>query len=235
MQPKKTLKSAWYKWTMENHTFSNIKLTDGDLKTISGAVMEYLSSEADHLASNGVEGDELAAASRVKDILPSLKYFFPAVPKPMERPKPLSSDQSAQNVIFMKEANKLWRKAAEELNNRIIEFIARTVKGSNKSTPRIDEERERKGKAASEGKDDDMGTSNSRANIGDSGYDTMEERRNKAKRLEQQCLNEMGIKQLKKWLEEDEDAKIANENEDAASKLKEKKDAFDSFIKKKNG
>lgn len=110
---KKTLKSAWFRWAMEYHSFSMIHLSDADVAGLSGGVKEFLTSESDLIASGGNYGEELERASRVKNILPSLKYFFPAVPKPNEKAKPLTNDQKAQNVIFMREARKLWRKAGE--------------------------------------------------------------------------------------------------------------------------
>ena len=40
-----------------------------------------------------------------------------------------------------------------------------------------------------------------------SSYETTEERTHKAKKLELQCLSELSLKQLKIWIEEDEDKK----------------------------
>ena len=108
---KKTLKSAWFRWAMEHYAFSMIHLSDSDVAGLSGAVKEFLSSESDIIASAGNYGEELDRASRVKNILPSLKYFFPQIPKPNEKARPLTNDQKAQNAIFMREAKKLWRKA----------------------------------------------------------------------------------------------------------------------------
>jgi hypothetical protein len=108
---KKTLKSAWFRWAMEFHAFSMIHLSDADVAGLSGAVKEFLTSESDIIASGGNYGEELERASRKKNILPSLKYFFPQVPKPNEKARPLTNDQKAQNSIFMREAKKLWRKA----------------------------------------------------------------------------------------------------------------------------
>jgi hypothetical protein len=96
---------------MEFHAFSMIHLSDADVAGLSGAVKEFLTSESDIIASGGNYGEELERASRKKNILPSLKYFFPQVPKPNEKARPLTNDQKAQNAIFMREAKKLWRKA----------------------------------------------------------------------------------------------------------------------------
>lgn len=96
---------------MEHYSFSMIHLSDKDVDSLSGAVKEFLFSESDIIASAGNYGEELERASKVKNILPSLKYFFPQVPKPNEKARPLTNDQKAQNVIYMREARKLWRKA----------------------------------------------------------------------------------------------------------------------------
>jgi hypothetical protein len=96
---------------MEHHSFSMIHLSDNDVAGLSGAVKEFLFSEADIIASSGTYGEELERASKTKNILPSLKYFFPQVPKPNEKARPLTNDQKAQNAIYMREAKKLWRKA----------------------------------------------------------------------------------------------------------------------------
>ena len=56
-----------------------IHLSDADVAGLSGGVREFLQSESDIVASSGNYGQALEAASRVKNILPSLKYFFPQV------------------------------------------------------------------------------------------------------------------------------------------------------------
>ena len=117
---------------MEYHAFNMIHLSDADVAGLSGGVREFLTSESDLIASGGNYGEELERASRTKNILPSLKYFFPAVPKPNEKAKPLTNDQKAQNLIFMREARKLWRKAEDELKNRVTEYVAKTMKAGGK-------------------------------------------------------------------------------------------------------
>ncbi|KAJ1437688.1 hypothetical protein B484DRAFT_392641, partial [Ochromonadaceae sp. CCMP2298] len=164
------------------------------------------------------------AASKVKNILPSLKYFFPQVPKPGEKAKPLTADQRAQNSIYMREARVLWRGAGEELGNRLVEFVARAVRGGSGKGGRGG------GESKSEGKDGE----------GDRGgqegaYDTQEERVNRAGRYEQQCLQELSLRQLKAWIEEDEEAQASRANEGAMEKLKMAKESHEQFVKKKDG
>lgn len=100
-----------------------IHLSDSDVAGLSGGVREFMTSESDLIASAGNYGEELDRASRTKNILPSLKYFFPQVPKPNEKARPLTSDQKAQNVIFMREARKLWRKAGAMMQSVTYEYL----------------------------------------------------------------------------------------------------------------
>jgi hypothetical protein len=63
------MKSIWCKWTTEHHGFHNVKLTEADLATLSGAVHEFIDVEIDPETEEKVH------------FLPTLKYFFPAIPK----------------------------------------------------------------------------------------------------------------------------------------------------------
>ena len=71
-----TMKDHWTKWTMEHHRFSNIKLTPEFVTQFTGGVKEYLEKEE-------LDGVECY-------VMLSLKYFFPAKPKPKESTKPLT-------------------------------------------------------------------------------------------------------------------------------------------------
>lgn len=99
----KTMQSVWFKWAMEHHTFENVAVSIEDIKGFTGALKEYLQVV-----------DE-------QSYIPSIKYFFPAAPKPGEPPKPLLQDQKAQNTIFQRECRKLWRSAKLELEEKINE------------------------------------------------------------------------------------------------------------------
>lgn len=85
--------TAWTRWARENHTFSNIRFNSEQASKFSATVREFLDQEGDDF------------------ILMSLKYSFPAKPKPNEKPKPLSSDQLLQNEVFNKECKRIWRAA----------------------------------------------------------------------------------------------------------------------------
>jgi hypothetical protein len=235
------------KWAMEYHTFSMLILTSDDLNVLSEAVKEFLFSEADLVASSGANEEDINSANKIKNILPSLKYFFPAVPKPNEKPRPLTNDQKNQNAIFMRELKKLWKKSQVELGNRIIEYVAKGLKAMEKEKDRDDEddrdrdrdrrressEKEQKSKKFFLNDDEDgLFTKGRKSSAPSASYDPNSKI---AKQFESQCLNELALKRLKLWIEEDEDKKVAEENEDALSKLKEAKIAHEQFVKKKDG
>lgn len=102
------MKSTWTKWTMEYHSFSNVTFDLEIYNQFSGAVKEFV-DEVDNMY-----------------VLMSLKYAFPAVSKPGEPAKPLSSDQKLKNSLFLKEVGKVWVAAKEELRLRVLESISRS-------------------------------------------------------------------------------------------------------------
>lgn len=124
---KKTMKSVWQKWTMENHSFSMVQLSDEEVKPFTGAVKENLQTD-----ENGVQ------------IYASLKYNFPGVPKPGEKAKPVTNDQRLLNLIFMKECGKVWRAAKEEMRQRVLEAVGvaqqRGMKGHRSGSDYQDQE-----------------------------------------------------------------------------------------------
>eukprot|EP01033_Poteriospumella_lacustris_P002248 gene2248-1646_t len=191
---KKSLKAVWTRWAMEFYSLSMLRLTQRDLTTISDAVKEFLLSESELLIYSDPE--EAAKADKEKNILPSLKYFFPAVPKPNEKPRPLTNDQKAQNVIYLRELRKLWKKAEEEMNNRVEEYVARGLKAS------AELEGESKERAAKTVGRTDLAEDAKR-------------KQSLVKQLESQCLMELSLRRLRDWIEQDEDEKLKDENEKA--------------------
>ena len=111
-----TMKKMWLKWTNENHTFENVTLSKADQDAFSGAVKEYMDFERDDM------GKPISGA---KCWLPSLKYTFPAVPKPGEKAKPLTNDQKQQNLVFSRECRKLWSEALSDLRQRIADGVSK--------------------------------------------------------------------------------------------------------------
>ena len=181
---QKPLRNYWMKWAMENHTCNNVILSDNDVKLLSAATAEYF----DH-TSDG------------ETILPSLKYFFPAIPKKStEKAKPLTSDQKTQNIFYLREMKKLWKFANNELNNRLIDYITIKEQQILKSTDNIH-------------------------NI------NRIKLRNK---LEIQGLNEMSLKQLSEWSEEDQDRINKRINDDLLDKVKIAKTSHEQWVKSKD-
>ena len=93
---------------MEYHTFNNVQFDESIYNQFSGAVKEFVDEVDGHY------------------VLMSLKYSFPAVPKPGETAKPLTTDQKLKNSLYMKEVGKVWASAKEELKLRVLESIKRS-------------------------------------------------------------------------------------------------------------
>lgn len=197
--PKKTMKSCWMKWIIEHHTFNQVVLSDTDYDSFSGAVKEYLYEDNE---SNTFQ-------------LLSLKYHTPSIPKkPGEKSRPLTNDQKYQNFMFMREAKKLWKRAKDELESRVIEFIA---KGIHKSSG-MKKESEIKHKMSQ--------------NLHQ--RDTEDVKKAQERYLEVSCLHELSLKQLKAWIEIDEDKKLTEENRQLQEKMKEAKAQHEGWLKEKD-
>jgi hypothetical protein len=98
---QKTLKHVWLKWARDNHTFSNVKFTASEVSAFSATLKEFLEPAGDDF------------------VLLSLKYSFPAKPKPNEKPKPLTSDQQLQNAAFNKQCMRVWKEARAEVEKSV--------------------------------------------------------------------------------------------------------------------
>lgn len=163
------MQGAWMRWTREHHTFSNIRFNSEQASKFSATVREFLDQDGDDF------------------ILMSLKYSFPAKPKPNEKPRPMSADQILQNDVFNKECKRVW-KAAKTIVESGGDSVAR--------------EQSAKGSA-------DRGSKPS-------------------------SLFSFGLPQLRRWLEEDEDKAQERAKEIAYGKSKDKKVAYEGFIKNKD-
>lgn len=178
----KPLRTYWMRWAMEHHTFNMVELNDDEVSKFSEAVKEYLDT-----------------SEPGKTILPSLKYFFPAVPKkPNEKVKPLTNDQKLQNNIYLREMKRVWKNAKKELIDRLREYVARREQQSTK------------------GSSSSMNSAASRA------------------RLETQALNEMSLKQLNTWVEEDEDKAAKRANDDEQDRIRTSKVSHEQWVKNKD-
>jgi hypothetical protein len=179
------MKSYWLKWTMENHGFSNIRLTNEEVSQFSGAVKEYLQYEDD-----------------VYTLL-SLKYFFPAKPKPGEKTKPLGKDQMLQNSLFLRECKAVWRQAKEELREQVLALVTGSLERTSKSRD-----------------------SHSGPGIRREGH---------LHQSEVNALQSIGIKRLKQWVEDDEDAMAAQTKSNTSKDQEDAKKAHINFVKHKDG
>jgi hypothetical protein len=179
----KPLRSYWMKWAMETHNFNMVELTEEEVNSLSAAVKEYLDT-----------------SEPGKTILPSLKYFFPAVPKkPGDKVKPLTNDQRVQNLLYLKNMQRLWKEAKEELRSRVDEYVARKSQQMSK--------------AAAES-----------SNVSLTGRD----------RYEMQALNEMSLRQLNLWVEEDEDKANKLANDDEEERLRTAKISHEQWVRSKD-
>jgi hypothetical protein len=212
---------------MEFHSFSMLTLTTQDLNQLSEAVKEFLFSEYEIALSSGASAEEMERANRTKNILPSLKYFFPTVPKPGEKPKPLTNDQKYQNTLYMRELKKFWRKCRDELDNRVTESVARGLRrGGGRGGGAGDDEsveKERKSKAAYE-----------ESSNPNTGRESRMSQQQQMRSLETQILNDLSLKRLRMWVEEDEDEKLTKQNEEQAEKIREAKKSHEQFVRKKD-
>eukprot|EP01038_Epipyxis_sp_PR26KG_P011939 gene11939-15981_t len=183
---KKTMKSIWTKWTIDHHhTFENITLSTEEYDSFSGAVKEYLFEDRQEKCFK----------------LLSLQYHTPAVPKkPGEKTKPLSNDQKLQNAIYLRECRRCWKRAKEELEDRIGNYLS----------PNSQEEE-------SKSKSYDANNNN-----------------NKGKKSIMVLLNDLSLKRLKGWIEEDEDKKLKEEESELQAKMKVAKTQHEGWVKTKD-
>lgn len=187
----------------EHHTFNEVLLLPSDVSQLSGAVHEYLDKREDPDS-----GKEL-------NVLPSLKYFFPAIPKPNEKPKPLTNDQKVQNSIFNRECKKLWLEAKKELDARVALTLS---PGSRRSA--VEEE---KGGKEDEEKSEFRGK--------------LEDQRSAAPtapRSLSRILHDLSIKVLKEWIEEDEDRLLQRRKQETEEKLTSAKKSHEQFVRIKD-
>jgi hypothetical protein len=163
----------------------------------------------------------------------TLKYFFPGVPKPNEKPKPLLPDQVLQNAMFQKEFSKLWRYCRVETKSRVVESAMRAQmkrRGSNAGSERAGKEADDKMSAEdheqdSKSRDDDHIGSEIVFGGGD-GFTFS--------RFEAVALHELSINRLKFWIEEDEDKEMARKREEAETNAQQSRKLHEQFVKHKD-
>ena len=177
-------------------------LTPSDLSQLSAAVQEYVDRRED------------PETGREVVVLPSLKFFFPAVPKPNEKPKSLTNDQKVQNSIFNRECKKLWQEASKELDIRIEQALApvqQVTEEANEKSSKEADEKEAKAKSA------------------DSAPETT-----LAPRSLSRVLHDMSIRVLKEWIEEDEDRALLRQKQETDEKVAAAKKSHEQFVRIKD-
>lgn len=235
------MKKMWLKWTNENHTFENVTLSKADQDAFSGAVKEYMDFERDDM------GKPISGA---RCWLPSLKYTFPAVPKPGEKAKPLTNDQKQQNVVFSRECRKLWREALNDLRQRIADGVSKLERKKygdrggdrDRDDDRDDDrdrDRDRERDRESSRKDYESSTKagaagemNSKSSHDHGGNSSISPAT--SKKFELAVLNEISLKRLREWVDEDEDKMLEREREKLQEKNEEAKKMHQQFVRKKD-
>lgn len=98
---------AFKKWSMDHHPFCDVVLTDAELASVSSGVKE--------LMSRGPNDEWL---------LPSLKYSYPPPPpKRGLKVRPMTEDQKATNVIFMRRLKAAWLEANTTMRERVAQAV----------------------------------------------------------------------------------------------------------------
>eukprot|EP01041_Mallomonas_annulata_P011918 gene11918-24966_t len=190
-KPTITMKNSWLRWVTEHHNFEHVQLSAEDVAPLSGGVKENLQTIG--------AGFELA----------SLRYSFPAIPKtPKDKVKPLTNDQKIQNGFFIRECKRLWRRAKDELRERLLEAITRAEMKKKESDQKT-------GTVRSLG---DQEHASARFQIA----------------VERSTLHALSLVRLKGWVEEDEDKALTKTKEKASEKAKDAKQAHEQFVKHKD-
>jgi len=208
---QKSMRSAWFKWTTEHHSYSNVKLTASDVAGLSGGIKEYLD-----------EDKETGTFT-----LPSLKYFFPQVPKQGEKAKPLTNDQKQQNMIFGRETRKVWIEAQTLMTEQVRMLMENKGDVSARSGG-AGAEAERKSKAAGDSRGSDAKASGGEGGDGDGGGG-----KGGGARSELKALNDLSLKRMREWIEEDEDKETKRQAEKQKKNLTRPKRCTNSLRKRR--
>jgi len=215
------LRTAWLKWAMESYTFKQIQLSKADLEPLSAGAKE-----------EGYTPVDDGSGAMVAD---ALKYFYQQKPdKPGDKVKPLTNDQKHKNTLYLRELKKFWKKCKEQLQEQVKEIAEgrETIKPSKKpassssgaeakGTDRADGEKKSKGEGGG------SATARSEApSEAASAAPTLS-----GARLELKILNDLSLKRLREWVEEDEDSAIAEQARRAKEKRDDAKKQHESFVK----
>lgn len=222
----KTLKSAWVRWAMRHHAFSDIPLSDEFINQLSGGIKEMYKLDED------ADKDENG-----KSLLATLKYNFPAEPKkPGDPVIPLNNDQKLLNRVFITEAYKLWKQAKPLLQKEMTEGVQKypNFRKQKNATSESDAKSTADGggsgaKGSGGGGVDSKSSSaaaagNSSGGSAEGGKDVPEDKKRK------RVLNYLSMGRFREWIEEDEDEDRAETARRLREQRNEAKNGFDTFL-----
>jgi hypothetical protein len=125
-------------------------------------------------------------------------------------------------MVFTRECRKLWREAHTDLRQRVIDGVEKLERKKNG-------ERESSGKENSESRGKESASASATSSSGNGG------KSNNTARFELLVLNELSLRRLKEWVEEDEDSKLEEVKRKLLEKSNEAKKIHSQFVRKKDG
>lgn len=152
-------------------------------------------------------------------------------------------------MLYTRECNILWRAAREEVKERVMEYVSRASRQKD----------EQGGKAAHEEETSKMHASSTTASLGESYIHCRGDRNTMIhgaltlllylcipcagsnvssamrKRFEVSALQDLSMKRLTAWIEDDDDKQIAAEKELQQRKATEAKISHEQFVRAKDG
>lgn len=209
---------AFKKWTMESHTFVDVKLSESELTSVSEAVLELMEEEG---------------------VMPALQYTYP--PEPPRRglkSRPLSVDQKATNAIFLRRLRAGWKEANKEMRRQMAhaiedaETIFRLKKNphSKSATRRSSEAKEQDGEDEEKKEDEEDEPPLAKLNA----YERDQGFRDRKEKYTYNALDAMGVRRLAAWLEEDEDRLKERDRLREMDRVEEARRAHESWAKRKD-
>jgi Ca2+-binding EF-hand superfamily protein len=212
------MKSAWLKWAMEHHTFSNVSLSAREVNGLSEAVKETL--------------DDLDPTTGTAKLL-SVKYGS------LDKLKDSRlDDQKIKNSLWLRAAAALWTEANISLREQINEGIANngivvTAKFEGKAagdggfTNLVEAEAKAKSDAES-GKGAKSSSSSAGAALKPNAGGNADGKGPSRAKLEKMVLNRLALGRMREWIDDDDDRKLAE-----TKALKDEKDRMSDHLHKK--
>jgi hypothetical protein len=206
---------VWRKWTIQHHTFTSVKLSEAEARTLTDGLLST------------VEQDDDGSVT-----LPTITYTFPPVAKKVRTQargrgflccvpnatysrhafvraqnlsiKPLNNDQKAQNVIFIKQCTRHWRDAQRQMRVELGQYLT-----DADARIRATKQKQQKNGAPA-------GRLPSREQLQNAG------------------LFAIGLKRLHRWTEEDDEKLKEEARKQKAGNMAEGKQAHDGYVRDKD-